>query len=706
VHLLLASQRLEEGRLRGLDTHLSYRIGLRTFSAAESRIVLGAPDAYELPSQPGSGYLKFDVAGMTRFKAAYVSGPAASGPARPQQRQTRRMIVPYGPGYIKPEAAQDAPAQDTPTAAAESLLDVVARQLAGQGLAAHQIWLPPLDLPPTLDQLLPPLSGSQESGYTTDGKYRGELRAVTGIVDRPFDQRRDPLWADLSEAAGHAAVVGAPRTGKSTMLRTVICSLALLHTPAEVQFYCLDFGGGSLAYLNGLPHVGGVASRLDPNTVRRTVAEVQDLLARREREFAERGIESISAYRRMCASGERERDGFGDVFLVVDGWLTLRQDFEQLEQSVSAIAARGLGYGVHVLAATGKWSEFRPAIRDLFGTRLELRLGDPYESEIDRRLAMNVPEGSPGRGITREGLHFLTALPRIDSQSAADSMADGVRKLVETVDAAWPGPRAPQVRLLPDILPASALPAAAQTGTRVPFGIDESSLAPALIDFGADAHFLVFGDTECGKSNLLALIAESVVARYTPDQARIIFIDYRRSLLDAADTEHRIGYAASSAAAAALITDVREALVKRLPPPDLTSQQLRSRSWWQGSDLFLIIDDYDLVAGASNPLLQLTDLVPQARDIGLHVIIARSAGGAGRAMFDPIIQRIREMGSPGLIMSGDKDEGALLGGVRPQGQPPGRGYFVERRTGTRLVQSALLDVVGAAAGGRHPAGQL
>ena len=43
VHLLLASQRLEEGRLRGLETHLSYRIGLRMFSGMESRAVLGVP---------------------------------------------------------------------------------------------------------------------------------------------------------------------------------------------------------------------------------------------------------------------------------------------------------------------------------------------------------------------------------------------------------------------------------------------------------------------------------------------------------------------------------------------------------------------------------------------------------------------------------------------------------------------------------------
>ena len=53
MHLLLASQRLEEGKLRGLDSHLSYRIGLKTFSSSESRSVLGVVDAYHLPGTPG-----------------------------------------------------------------------------------------------------------------------------------------------------------------------------------------------------------------------------------------------------------------------------------------------------------------------------------------------------------------------------------------------------------------------------------------------------------------------------------------------------------------------------------------------------------------------------------------------------------------------------------------------------------------------------
>ena len=75
LHLLLASQRLEEGKIRGLEAHLSYRIALRTFSAEESRAVLGVDEAYTLPSSPGHGLLRTDTTVLTRFRTAYVSGP-------------------------------------------------------------------------------------------------------------------------------------------------------------------------------------------------------------------------------------------------------------------------------------------------------------------------------------------------------------------------------------------------------------------------------------------------------------------------------------------------------------------------------------------------------------------------------------------------------------------------------------------------------
>jgi DNA segregation ATPase FtsK/SpoIIIE, S-DNA-T family len=697
VHLLLASQRLEEGRLRGLDTYLSYRVGLRTFSAMESRIVLGVPDAYELPNAPGHGYLKIDTTTMLRFKAAYVSGPYAGPKDMPVQQAAAvaaQQIVPYSTGYL-PLPAKPAEPTAAPVVVdqnADSLLELVTQRLVGRGSPAHQVWLPPLEEPPTLAQLLPPLAVDPAYGLRPDSwQGRGQLQIPVGLVDRPYHQRRDPFWIDLSGAAGHVVIAGGPQSGKSTMVRDIIAAFAITHTPAEAQFYCLDFGGGTLSGLLGLPHVGSVAGRLETDLIRRTLAEVNSLLAAREKLFTEQRIDSMATYRRRKREGTITGDPYGDVFLVVDGWSVVRADFETLEGQITQLAARGLTYGVHVIISTQRWMEVRPALRDLIGTRLELRLGDPTESDIDRRAAMNVPEKHPGRGLTREKLHFLAALPRIDADQRPETLVDGVAALVAAVNQAWQGPRAPQVELLPDKFPYSQLPVPSIEGPPgIPVGLDEDALAPVYLDFASDAHFVIFGDSQSGKTNLLRAITHGITTRYTPDQAKIIFLDYRYGLLDMAGTPHKLAHGFTSNHAPPIVRNVVEAMTKRLPPADLTPDRLRARDWWNGPDLYVIIDDYDLVATASNnPLLPLLDLVAQARDIGLHLVIARAMGGAGRAMFEPVIQRLKEIGSPALIMSGTKEEGALFGNVKPEPFPPGRGRLTTRR-GTKLIQTAYL----------------
>lgn len=226
------------------------------------------------------------------------------------------------------------------------------------------------------------------------------------------------------------------------------------------------------------------------------------------------------------------------------------------------------------------------------------------------------------------------------------------------------------------VLPSSALPAAEKTGRRVPIGIDEDALAPVLLDFDVAPHFLVIGESECGKSNLLRQIASALTERYTPDEARFVVFDYRQSLLQATESEHRIGYAASVSAAERLVRDVGDSLARRLPSADVTPQQLRARSWWKGPEVFVLADDYELVAAPSgNPLLPLAEFVSTARDVGLHVIVARGIGGAGRGMFDPIIQRVTDMASPALIMSGGGDEGVLAGcQTPPVPYGPGRSH--------------------------------
>lgn len=690
VHLLLASQRLEEGRLRGLDTHLSYRIGLRTFSALESRTVLGVPDAHELPRSPGHGYLRAGTDPLVRFRAAYVSGPVrrrggttgggAGGTARLLAFSTHVVPVPVP----EPTAPVAPPVVEEET---ESLLDSLVGRLAGQGPPAHQVWLPPLDLAPTLDELLGPPGVDPQRGLSfASPELHGGLQVPVAIVDKPYEQRRDLLWLALGGAAGHVAVVGAPQSGKSHALRTLVCALALTHTPTEAQVYCLDFGGGGLTALRELPHVGGVVGRADPTVVRRTVGEIAALLTERERRFTELGVESMAAWRKrrraLAAAGQPTVDPFGDVFLVVDGWATLRGEYDDLEPLITDLATRGLSYGVHVVASAVRWLDFRPGIRDLFGSRLELRLGDPSDSVVKRTAAAGVPEQA-GRGITAQSLHFLTALPQLTGGETAD--------LVKAVAGAWSGPAAPRVRLLPPVLPYAELDRTAGTGLAFPVGIAEADLRPVLLDFATEPHFVVFGDAECGKSSFLRALATSIIERFTPEQARVILVDYRRSLLGTVETDHLIGYGTAAAHTTELIESVAGYMQGRLPGAEVTPAQLRDRSWWSGPELFILVDDYDLVAsGPANPLRGLEEHLPQARDVGLHLVLARRCGGAGRSQYEPIVQRLRELSTAGLVMSGSPDEGQLVGTVRPGPLPAGRGRMVTRREGVRLVQLAHL----------------
>ncbi len=107
----------------------------------------------------------------------------------------------------------------------------------------------------------------------------------------------------------------------------------------------------------------------------------------------------------------------------------------------------------------------------------------------------------------------------------------------------------------------------------------------------------------------------------------------------------------------------------------------------------MIVDDYDLVSTSSgNPLAPLTELLPFARDVGIRFIVARNTAGSGRSSYEPFMQRIKELGAQGVVLSGDPNEGDILGNVRPRPMPAGRGIFVSRRQGNLLVQTGLMGV--------------
>ncbi len=305
---------------------------------------------------------------------------------------------------------------------ARSLREVVLEQLSTTGSRAYKMWLPPLTDPTPLGDLI--------------ARDPQPLRFALGVVDEPRRHRQETWGIDVSAADGNIGIAGAPRTGKSTLLQTLILSAAATHSPRQVQFYCVDLGGGGLTYLERLPHVGEVATHSEPDRVMHAVAAVQTVLQQRKTDFAEHRVGSMAAYRQLREDPNQPvaDDPFGDVFLVVDGWPAFVNELPELESPVQDLAAEGLLFGIHTVITTPRWTELRSGVRDHLGTKIEFRLDDADETQIDRAVR-GIPAGRPGRAMSTDKHHLMIAVPRFDGVHSADNLVEAIHAAVNRVAA-------------------------------------------------------------------------------------------------------------------------------------------------------------------------------------------------------------------------------------------------------------------------------
>lgn len=747
IHLMMASQTIES-RAEKLMENMGYRLVLKARTAGAAQAA-GVPNAVNLPAQAGLGYFRKSLEDIIRFQAEFlwrdyfqpgVSIDGEEAPAlvhsidyiRPQlfTNSFTPLEVSVGGPDIEPVVAQPngevlesddiegGEDEDEEGVRTPKVGTVIIDQLRKIKFEPYRLWQPPLTQPVAIDDLV-----NRFLGRPWHKEYGSACNLVfpIGIIDRPYKHDQPPWTVDTSGPGANVLILGAGGSGKTTVLQTLICSAALTHTPQQVQFYCLAYSSTALTTVSRIPHVGEVAGPTDPYGVRRTVAELLALVRERKRSFLECGIASMEMFRRRKFGGEAgpvPDDGFGDVYLVIDNYRALAEENEVLIEQVNVIINQGPSFGVHVVVTADRESELRPPVRSGFGSRIELRLAAVEDAKLVRsRFAKDVPV-KPGRGMVavnyvrldsdpQAGLHTLVARPALGSTPDNVFECDSVVAAVSRLTSA----QAPPVRRLPARFGVEQVRELASRDTRqgvgaggIAWAISELDLAPVYLNFAENSHLMVTGRRECGRTTTLATIMSEIGRLYAPGassapppapgrpSAQVWLVDPRRQLLTALGSDYVERFAYNLDGVVAMMGELAAALAGREPPPGLSAEELLSRSWWSGPEIFLIVDDIQqLPPGFDSPLHKAVPFVNRAADVGLHVIFTRTFGGWSSAGSDPMLRALHQANAPLLVMDADPDEGFIRGKMKGGPLPRGRGLLMAEDTGV-FVQVAATEV--------------
>lgn len=395
------------------------------------------------------------------------------------------------------------------------------------------------------------------------------------------------ILLDLHDKAHgpHGLVAGTTGSGKSELLQTYILSMAALYHPYEVGFVIIDFKGGGMAnQFKDLPHMMGRITNIDGKEINRSLRSIKAELNKRQRLFAEAGVNHIDNYIIKVRKGE-VKIPLPHLILIVDEFAELKAEQPDFMKELISAARIGRSLGVHLILATQKpsgqvdeqiWSNSR--------FKLCLKVQSPQDSNevLKSPLAAEIKE--PGRAYLQVGNNEMFELFQSAYSGAPERTEDSNLKEFTIYEITSSGKRLPvyvqkkkkeqnvktqldamvqymasfcqknQLKKLPEI----CLPSLEEC---VEFPVqkassDRSSHIVAEIGIYDDPdnqlqdvysvdltnqNMMIIGSAQSGKTNLLQTLIRSVTTKYTPQDVNIYIIDFASMYLKNFETLNHVG---------------------------------------------------------------------------------------------------------------------------------------------------------------------
>lgn len=201
------------------------------------------------------------------------------------------------------------------------------------------------------------------------------------------DVEGNPVICDLAKMP-HLLIGGTTGSGKSVGINSMIMSMLMRATPAEVRFIMVDPKRVEFTPYNGIPHLY-VPVVTEPKEAASALSWGVAEMERRLKVFSKVGARNIGQYNAKVLSGELEDDGIEQlpyIVIIIDELADLMMNVgKEVEFSISRIAQLARAAGIHLIVATQ-----RPSANVVTGL---------IKSNITNRVSFNVASGLDSRVI-------------------------------------------------------------------------------------------------------------------------------------------------------------------------------------------------------------------------------------------------------------------------------------------------------------------
>ncbi|ROR82238.1 DNA segregation ATPase FtsK/SpoIIIE, S-DNA-T family [Plantibacter flavus] len=510
VHLILATQRPSGAITPEMQSNTNLRVALRVTDKADSTDILGSPEAASIAaSTPGRGYARRGPgAAPAAFQTARVAGrrPGVAHTVAAPPAVLRRGWRDLGAPVRFPANAAPTTPVDHDDTDLRAIVDVITRATDRLGITKNPSpWLDPLPELLTLDDIPP---------------AHGQGAIVLGLEDVPSEQAQRTLeWSVVTDS--HLAFIGGARSGRTSILRTMVAQLAERFPPEDLHLHAIDYGNGALAPMADLPHCGAVVTPLESGRLGRFLNRLSDEIAMRQRVLAGRGVGDLVELRSMVSRSDGTAPPF--VVVVVDGYERLiasaGDGARELRDVFVDLLRDGPAVGVRVVITADR-TFYADRIQAYFDQRITLPFTDRGDYQLARIRTSSLPAHiPPGRAFFDTPLREAQLALLAGGTSSAEQASTFGQSTADRGPTPARGPAKPfRVDELPDAISvreASRLPLADSAEPHdvlLGVGGDELSQRRAKPDSG----ILIAGERRSGRSSALAMIAEQLYALDRP----------------------------------------------------------------------------------------------------------------------------------------------------------------------------------------------